>query len=76
MAFRISEDLYRKVRIRLAEQGMTLKGYVLGLIEADLFEDKQTNAESLVVEKDTMRQIHQQLLDCEQRFAEILDAKK
>lgn len=55
---------------------MTLKGYVLGLIEADLFEDKQTNAESLVVEKDTMRQIHQQLLDCEQRFAEILDAKK
>lgn len=36
LAFRIDEELYKKVRFRLAGNGKTLRAYVLGLIEADL----------------------------------------
>lgn len=36
MAFRIDEELHRELKVKLAERGMTLKSYVLGLIEKDL----------------------------------------
>lgn len=38
LAFRIDEQLYREIKIKLAEEGITLKSYVLGLIDKDLHE--------------------------------------
>ena len=57
---------------------MTLKAYVLGLIEANLLEEKQLDSdrELIGVEKATIEELHQQILDLDQRISEILNAKK
>ena len=36
LAFRIDEDFHKELKVKLAERGITLKSYVLGLIEKDL----------------------------------------
>lgn len=36
LAVRIDEGLYKRIKIRLAETGLTLKDYVITLIETDL----------------------------------------
>lgn len=36
LAFRIDEEFHRELKVKLAERGVTLKSYVLGLIETDL----------------------------------------
>lgn len=33
---RISNDLHKAVKIRIAEQGISLKDYIVGLIQKDL----------------------------------------
>lgn len=36
LAFRISADLQKRIKIRIAEKGMTLKDYIIELVENDL----------------------------------------
>lgn len=36
IAIRIDEDLHKRIKFRLAEKGITLKEYIIGLIEEDL----------------------------------------
>lgn len=36
IAFRVDEELHRQVKIRLAETGLSLKDYVISLIQNDL----------------------------------------
>ncbi len=40
LAFRVDEELHRRLKIELAKRDMTLKDYVIGLIESDLYEQK------------------------------------
>lgn len=43
LAIRVDEELFKKVKIRLAEKGMTLKDYIVSLIERDLQENIKQN---------------------------------
>lgn len=36
LAIRISEEMYKKIKLRLAETGLTLKDYMIQLIENEL----------------------------------------
>lgn len=36
IAIRIAEEFHKKIKIKLAENGLTLKDYILGLIEKDI----------------------------------------
>ena len=36
IAIRIDEDLHKKIKIRLAENGATLKDYIISLVKNDL----------------------------------------
>ena len=48
LAFRIDEEFHRELKVRLAQQGITLKSYVLSLIKKDLERsDDIFNAEAL-----------------------------
>jgi predicted DNA binding CopG/RHH family protein len=38
--FKVDEKLYRRIKIKIATEGITLKDYVLGLILKDLKEEK------------------------------------
>ncbi len=38
IAIRVNEETFKKVKLRLAENGMTLKDYIIKLIEQDLQE--------------------------------------
>lgn len=38
--FKIDEELYREIKIKIAKEGKTLKGYILELIEKDLKNNK------------------------------------
>lgn len=39
IAIRVNEETFKKVKLRLAENGMTLKDYIIKLIEQDLQEE-------------------------------------
>ena len=41
LAFRIDESLYREIKMKLAQEGLTLKSYVLGLIDQDLHSEQR-----------------------------------
>lgn len=36
LAFDVDEEFHREIKVKIAQEGKTLKGYVLGLIEQDL----------------------------------------
>lgn len=36
MTVRISEDLHKAVKIRIAQEGISLKDYIVNLIQSDL----------------------------------------
>lgn len=40
ITIRISEDLHKTVKIRIAEQGISLKDYLVDLIQKDLAKNK------------------------------------
>lgn len=42
IALQIDEAFHREIKIRLAENGKTLKGYIIDLIKADLDSSKKT----------------------------------
>lgn len=41
LAIQISDELSRKVKIVVAQRGMTLRGYITKLIEADLKKEQK-----------------------------------
>lgn len=66
LAIRVDEDLYKKVKVRLAESGMTLKDYLVMLIEKDLQENAKINWKAVpgnnVVNEESLREA-QKVLD-------------
>ncbi|MGL5087552.1 MAG: toxin-antitoxin system HicB family antitoxin [Clostridium sp.] len=40
ITIRVSEDLHKEIKIEIAQKGISLKDYVLGLIEKDLEKSK------------------------------------
>ena len=36
LLFQIDEDLHKKIKVRVAENGQTIKGYITTLIKKDL----------------------------------------
>ena len=45
LAIQVSEELFRKIKIKIARNDMTLKDYILGLIEED-FEKEQKKSDT------------------------------
>lgn len=70
LAIRIEEDLYKKIRIRLAEKGMTLKNYIINLIENDL-KDNKTNTKDKLSEE-----FKQAIIDFAEKYFKDYDSKK
>ena len=64
LAFRIDEEFHRELKIKLAERGITLKSYVLGLIEKDLRDqqDTQLNVEAIRATAERMQENVNELL--------------
>lgn len=55
IAIRVNEELFRKIKCRLADNGMTLKDYIISLVEDDLkkdFDFKAVPASKTVTEKE------------------------
>ncbi len=47
IAIRVDEELFRKIKVRIADNGMTLKDYIISLIEDDLREDVRVNLKAV-----------------------------
>ena len=41
LAFRVEEELHRRLKVKLANEGITLKDYVIGLIKSDLYNNER-----------------------------------
>ena len=41
IAIKVEEELFKKVKIKVAKEGITLRDYVIKLIEQDLEKDKE-----------------------------------
>ncbi len=41
LAFRVEEELHRTLKVKLANEGITLKDYVIGLIKSDLYNNER-----------------------------------
>lgn len=67
IAIRIDEELQKKIKFRLAEKGITLKDYIIGLVEEDLAtqDDGPTKSELLAKLK-AIKEITQEYLDYEE----------
>lgn len=39
--FKVDEEFYKEIKIKVAKEGITLKGYVIDLIKKDLEKDKK-----------------------------------
>ncbi len=63
IAIRVDEELFKKIKKRLAENGMTLKDYIISLIEEDLKEnvhlDMKAVSASTDFTKDDLNRIQQ-----------------
>lgn len=66
IAIRIDESVHRQIKIRLAEIGMTLKDYILTLVENDLKESAPLKMHPVSIDdsvnEDTVKQA-QKLID-------------
>ncbi len=47
IAIRIDEELHKEIKLRLAENGMTLKDYIISLIKTDINESKKLNLKAI-----------------------------
>lgn len=45
ITIRVSDELHRQIKIKIAQDGISLKDYVINLIEKDLAKEKETNQE-------------------------------
>jgi len=39
--FKVDDELYKKIKVKVALEGKTIKGYVIDLIKADLEKNKK-----------------------------------
>lgn len=51
IAIRVDEELFKKIKVRLADNGMTLKDYIISLIEEDLKKDVHFNLKAVPASK-------------------------
>ena len=51
IAIRVDEELFKKIKVRLADNGMTLKDYVISLIKEDLKRDASFDSNAIPVSK-------------------------
>lgn len=51
IAIRVDEDIFKKVKVRLADNGMTLKDYIVSLIEEDLQKGVHYNLKAVPASK-------------------------
>ncbi len=61
IALQIDEDFHKEIKIRLAESGKTLKGYIIDLIKADLYSNKKS--EDIPDKLDTVIEILQKIAE-------------
>ena len=47
IAIRINEELHKRIKLRLAENGMTLKDYIISLINNDINEAQKSNLKAV-----------------------------
>lgn len=47
IAIRVDEELFKKIKVRLADNGMTLKDYIISLVEEDLKKDVHFNLKAV-----------------------------
>lgn len=63
IAIRVNEEMFKKVKLRLAENGMTLKDYIIKLIEQDLQEEtKKRVEEEMPINENSIKEA-QKILD-------------
>lgn len=51
IAIRVDEELFKKIKVQLADNGMTLKDYIISLIEEDLKKDVHFNLKAVPASK-------------------------
>lgn len=51
IAIRVDEELFRKIKSKLADNGMTLKDYIISLVEEDLKKDVDFNLKAVPASK-------------------------
>lgn len=63
IAIRVDEELFKKIKKKLAENGMTLKDYIISLVNKDLKEnvslDMKAISESTDFTEDDLKRIQQ-----------------
>lgn len=47
IAIRVDEELFKKIKKRLADNGMTMKGYIISLVEEDLKKDAELDLKAV-----------------------------
>ena len=66
IAVRIDEKLYKEIKLRLAENGMTLKKYIITLIENDIEDSKRLNSKAVpldnTINQESIKEV-QKILD-------------
>lgn len=69
LAFRVDEEFHKELKVRLAQQGITLKSYIISLIQKDLEgTDYILNAKSL-------NRCAKKILDETQKIIEMTENK-
>ena len=69
LAFRVDENFHRDLKVKLAQKGITLKDYVIGLIESDLYEQKHP------ISVEELRNYAQQIHDNSKSILEMTNKK-
>ena len=41
VSFKVDEDFYKQIKVKIALEGTTLKDYIIELVKADLEKDKK-----------------------------------
>lgn len=52
IAIRVDEELFKKIKKRLADNGMTMKDYIISLVKEDLKKDAELDLKAVSVSAD------------------------
>ena len=75
IAFTVDEELHKEIKLRIAETGQFLKGYIISLIKEDLKnakkrareEKKEFNIEDALEKEEELRKILNQLYESKKK---------
>ena len=75
IAFTVDEELHKEIKLRIAESGQFLKGYIINLIREDLKNakkqmrevNKEFTIEDAIEKEDELRQILNQLCESKKK---------